>query len=327
MQNEAQYDLDRKTAKISALSSNNLDKYEYLTGEKIGLKPSTIEQAKFEYSPLGKIFNKGLSEDDKKEGLLKRLKNIEGKNEVQLQAIKDQGEKQLREIKDINKSNTLKVIDEIRRKNAEAKKLLYDYRKIDETLDNAELVCTKTDGTKYDFNRFLFPLKFIEKIHNYEITLDEAINYQTELEILINKLDNDYKPRIPKKGKEKNNVLESARKLLDARKDIIGFFEKGTFPYKGNVFKTKEEESEENKLEKIKDDYKNFFKYIEDESKDISYELFKKHFKFVSPTVLTKQLYKTKNKNKNNELVNVIKSGLIDLKDEIKKMSEYEKNK
>ena len=44
MQNEAQYDLDRKAAKISALSSNNLDKYEYLTGEDLGLKPSTIEQ-------------------------------------------------------------------------------------------------------------------------------------------------------------------------------------------------------------------------------------------------------------------------------------------
>ena len=58
MQNEAQYDLDRKAVKISVLSSNNLDKYEYLTGEDLDLKPSTIEQAKFEYSPLGKIFNK-----------------------------------------------------------------------------------------------------------------------------------------------------------------------------------------------------------------------------------------------------------------------------
>ena len=77
MQNEAQYDLDRKAAKISALSSNNLDKYEYLTGEDLGLKPSTVEQAKFEYSPLGKIFNKGLVQDDQKEGLFKRLKNIE----------------------------------------------------------------------------------------------------------------------------------------------------------------------------------------------------------------------------------------------------------
>ena len=77
MQNEAQYDLDRKAAKISALSPNNLDKHEYLTGEDLGLKPSTIKQAKFEYTPLGKIVNKGLDKDDKKEVLFKRLKNIE----------------------------------------------------------------------------------------------------------------------------------------------------------------------------------------------------------------------------------------------------------
>ena len=88
LENEAQYDLDRKAAKISTLSSNNLDKYEYLTGEDLGLKPSTIEQTKFEYSPLGKIFNMGLDkeEKDKKEGLLKRLKNIEDKNEKLLEA-------------------------------------------------------------------------------------------------------------------------------------------------------------------------------------------------------------------------------------------------
>ena len=78
MQNEAQYNLDRKAAKISALCSNNLDKYEYLTGEDLDLTPSTIEQAKFKYFSLGKIFNKGLDKDeDNKEGLLKRLRNIE----------------------------------------------------------------------------------------------------------------------------------------------------------------------------------------------------------------------------------------------------------
>ena len=43
----------------------------------LGLKPSTVEQAEFEYSLLGKIFDKGLKEEDKKEGLLKRLKNTE----------------------------------------------------------------------------------------------------------------------------------------------------------------------------------------------------------------------------------------------------------
>ena len=71
MLNEAQYDLDRKAAKISALSSNNLDKYKYLTGEDLGVKPSTIEQTKFEYSPLGNIFNKGLDKDDQKKDCLK----------------------------------------------------------------------------------------------------------------------------------------------------------------------------------------------------------------------------------------------------------------
>ena len=79
MQNETQYDLYRKAAKMSAMSSNNLDKYEYLTSEDLGLKPSIIEQAKFEYSPLDKIFNKALDKDDLKEGLFKRITNIESK--------------------------------------------------------------------------------------------------------------------------------------------------------------------------------------------------------------------------------------------------------
>ena len=68
LQNKAQYDLDIKTVTISARSSKNLDKVEYLTVEDLGLKPGTIEQARFEYSPLSKIFNKGLSKYNKKEG-------------------------------------------------------------------------------------------------------------------------------------------------------------------------------------------------------------------------------------------------------------------
>ena len=68
-----------------------MDKYEYLTGEYVGWKPGVIDQAKFEYSSLGKVFNKGLEKEDKKEGILKRLKNIEDKNKRQLKAIKDKG--------------------------------------------------------------------------------------------------------------------------------------------------------------------------------------------------------------------------------------------
>ena len=55
-QNKAQYDLDRKAAKISALSPGNLDKYEYLTGEDLNYKPSIVDQARFDCFPLSKFF-------------------------------------------------------------------------------------------------------------------------------------------------------------------------------------------------------------------------------------------------------------------------------
>ena len=78
---QAQYDLDRLAAKISAYSSGDLRKYEYLIGEDLGCKPSRSEQAKFDYSPLGNIFNKGLDKDDQKERLVKRLENSKDKIE------------------------------------------------------------------------------------------------------------------------------------------------------------------------------------------------------------------------------------------------------
>ena len=65
--NQAQFDLDRLAAKISAYCPGGLRKYGYQTGEELEYKPSVVEQAKFDYSPLGKVFNKGLKEKDKKE--------------------------------------------------------------------------------------------------------------------------------------------------------------------------------------------------------------------------------------------------------------------
>ena len=64
--NQARYDLHRLATKISAYSFGELRKYEYLTGEDLGYKPSVLEQKKFEYSPLGKMFTKGLDKDEKK---------------------------------------------------------------------------------------------------------------------------------------------------------------------------------------------------------------------------------------------------------------------
>ena len=77
--NERQYDLDRINAEISAYSSGDLPKYEYLTKKDLGYKPDAVEKVKFEYSPIGKVFTDGLAKEDKykKIGLFKGLKNIE----------------------------------------------------------------------------------------------------------------------------------------------------------------------------------------------------------------------------------------------------------
>ena len=118
--------------------------------------------------------------------------------------------------------------------------------------------------------------------------------------------------------------------MLDAKKYVIGFFDKGTFPYKGNIFKTKEEKSEEESEDEAEEELeeervKKFIEYIENESNDINYDLFKDCFKFVVPSALVKNLYEIKNKNNKNKLVNAIKSGLSDLKYQIKEKPEIEK--
>ena len=85
-----QYDINREAAKISALSSGKIHKYEYLTGEDIlpSNQQQIIEQAKFTYSPLGKAFEK------------------------QIKTIEDQGKKQvdaLESLKPKNKENLLRI--------------------------------------------------------------------------------------------------------------------------------------------------------------------------------------------------------------------------
>ena len=135
----------------------------------------------------------------------------------------------------------------------------------------------------------------------------------------MNKLTN-YGQRISKKIEEKNRILKSTKILFAVRDDIIDLFEKGTFPYKGNVFKTKKEESKE---ESKKERNKKFFKYIEDELKDVNYDLFKECFHFEVPTVLAKK-YEIKDKKKNNNLVEPIKIRWSNLKDEMEKMCKKE---
>ena len=79
-----QYDINREVAKISALSSGKIDNYEYLTGEEIlpSNQQQIIQQAKFNYSPLGKAIEK------------------------QIKTIEDQGGKQIKAIQDNKKQLT-----------------------------------------------------------------------------------------------------------------------------------------------------------------------------------------------------------------------------
>ena len=120
---------------------------------------------------------------------------------------------------------------------------------LDGALEKVELVCAKTDGTKYDFNSFFLSLKFIEKFYNYKITLDEAIEDQTKLKILINKLNYDCNPRDTKEVEEKERVLESAKKLSDARKDIIYLLKNEFFHIRVMYIKLKKKKESEEELE------------------------------------------------------------------------------
>ena len=99
------------------------------------------------------------------------------------------------------------------------------------------------------------------------------------------------------------------------RENIVNYFKKGVFPFKGKVFKIKEEIKEEEKEELIN----NAIALIKKESKDINNDLFKTYFNFSAPIDLAKKLFETKDRKKNSELVEEIKNRWSNLKDEIKK--------
>ena len=109
-----------------------------MTGEDLGLKPSTTEQAKFEYFALGKVFNKGLSEDDKKEGLLKRLKNIEDKNKVKNK---------------VENKEIIEVTDFVDQPlGSKAKELINKIKIIQKNVDYRKLKIRGGSNTDYDFS-------------------------------------------------------------------------------------------------------------------------------------------------------------------------------
>ena len=246
--NESQYDLDREAAKISALSSNNLDKYELLTGEDLGLKPSTIEQAKFEYSPFGKIFDKGLSEDDKTEGLLKRLKNLEDKSKVENKVKSKVENKDIKEVTDF--------VDQPL--SFEAKELINEIKTIQKDVDYRKLKFRGDNSVDYDFSDYkTFKELYYRDLYYRQFTIDDAESKQDEFNTVLNLLKT-YNPRDNRYIEAKNNLVNNASKFYEGRKKIIEGFKKKIFSvYYDEPEGFKEDEDEEDEREKPQEELKN----------------------------------------------------------------------
>ena len=110
-----------------------------------------VQKAKFEYSSLGQVFNKGLNTSERTAGVLKRLKNIEGKNEQQLELIKNQGEKQRNLINKSNLESGSKKLEIESVLNPQAKQLIDEINK--EIKDNEDKIFLgiHSNGKEYNF--------------------------------------------------------------------------------------------------------------------------------------------------------------------------------
>ena len=198
------------------MSSKNLDKYELLTGEDLGLKPSTIEQTKFEYSPLGKIFNKGLSEDDKKEGLLKRLKNIEDKNKVENK---------------VKNKDIIEVTDFVDQPlSSEAKKLINEIKTIQKNVDYRKLKIKGGNNVDYDFSDYKTFKELFRDLYYRNITIDEVESKQDEFNAVLHFLKY-CSPKYDRHVTLKNNLVDNASKFHEGREKIIEEFKNGVFPF------------------------------------------------------------------------------------------------
>ena len=200
--NEPQYDLDGKAAKISALSCENLDKYEYLTGEDLNYKPSTVDQAKFDYSPLSKFFNRGLKEEEKNEGLLRRLKNIEDKSEEQLKAVKNKAE---------NIKEVVDFVEELL--SPKANDLINEIRSIQKDVNYRKLKFTGGNGVTYYFSDCKTFKELFGDIYYRHMSINKAERKQDEFNAVLSTFSR-YSPRGQKYIEAKNELLDDVQNFL-----------------------------------------------------------------------------------------------------------------
>ena len=211
--NNAQHDLDRMNVEISAYSSGDLPKYEYLTKTDLGYKPDAFEQAKFEYSPLGKVFTDGLDESDKNEGLLKRLKNIEDKSNNQSLIIKNILRSAIKSKNNGNVSDEYKTIQDFKKKLIDKNILHLDgVKKFDNIIDkwkqtNDREIVYKNVDTKVNTKKFN-----IYKI--FENYLNKKIDYDG-IDIIENSIKDGIKiyRKRPRRDKNKSIINDSNKTI------------------------------------------------------------------------------------------------------------------
>ena len=187
-----------------------------MTGEDIGLKPSTVDQAKFEYSPLGKIFNKRLSEEDKKEELLKRLKNIVDKNKVKNKVEN----KDIKEVRDF--------VDQPL--GFEVKELLKEVKTIQKNVNYRKLKIKGGNMKDYDFSDYRTFKELFRDLYYGNLTVDEAESKQDEFNVVLHVLKN-YRPKDDKYVTLKYNLVHNASKFYKGREKITEVFKNGVFPF------------------------------------------------------------------------------------------------
>ena len=202
-----QYDINREAAKISALSSGKIDKYEYLTGEEIlpSNQQQTIQQAKFNYSPLGKA-------------LEKQRKTIEDQGEKQVDALKT-SYKKLPSIKDFVPTEKFnpEIMNEIKR-----------IEEIEKNVDRDKIVYKSTSKT-YDFRNFKTVRAYGNDIRNNVISLAMATLEQANLLARFYDFVKKTKPQDPEQKKLKSDVLDSVSALVKGRELMYNAFRSGIF--------------------------------------------------------------------------------------------------
>ena len=139
----------------------------------MGYKPDVVQKAKFEYSLLGQVFNKGLDASEKQEGLLRRLKNIEGKNKQQLDLIRDQGDRQLDLLGRIN-TEKISPVEFLDKENKDARKLGEKINDVIKKIKAGMFYYPRSDGYIDDFVNYKDLKESGREIKFGEISLDEA---------------------------------------------------------------------------------------------------------------------------------------------------------